>query len=302
MKSLIKKILFKKLPEKIFPAIKIPTGEIREKVFLKSRTGKIDVSNRHNIVCQTPFCIAVWIDTQHFSLFDADNLELIIEKDNRLVASLKILRLFKLKESNETIFIFKIITVRCRQLNLFSQYLLLSHFFKSEKHSYLESEIYGAIYSYPKKIIIVSYMHNEYYNIFPMDFQSYYPEENLYLLGLRTTNITVKKIIETRRVVISDIDGIDINTIYALGAHHSKTPPKIGELPFKVKESELFKFPLPEFASSYKEIEIIGNYELGSHMMLVGKIKNSKKIKENLSSLYHLHFFEYVNSDYEEVN
>jgi flavin reductase (DIM6/NTAB) family NADH-FMN oxidoreductase RutF len=302
MKSLIKKVLFKKQPEKIFPAVQIQTGEIQEKAFLKSRTGKMDVSNRHNIVCQTPFCIAVWIDTQHLSLFDSDNLKLIIEKNNRLVASLNILRLFKLKESNETIFIFKITKVRCRQLTLFSQYLLLSRFFKSEKHSYLESEIYGAIYSYPKKIIIVSYKDNEYYNIFPMDFQGYYPEENLYLLGLRTTNITVKKIIETKCVVISDIDAIDIKTIYALGAHHSKTPRKIEELPFKVKESELFKFPLPEFASSYNEVEIIGNYELGTHMMIVGKIKNSKKIKENLSSLYHLHFFEYVNSNYQEVN
>src|SRR5579862_3068453 len=156
MKSQIKKILFKKQPEKIFPAVQIPHGEIQERVFLKNNSDKIEVSNRHSIVCQTPFCIAVRVDASHLSFFDADPVKLTIEKNNRMVASLDIARLFTLKESHHNIVICKITKVRCRQLSLFSQYLLLSFVFKSKKHSYLESEIYGAIYSYPKKIIVVS--------------------------------------------------------------------------------------------------------------------------------------------------
>ena len=106
---------------------------------------------------------------------------------------------------------------------------------------------------------------------------------------------------ETKRVVVSSTEAIDSKTIYDLGAHHSKTPPSMKNLSFKVNESELLKFPVPEFSSSYKEIEIIENYKLGSHIMLVGRILNSRQLKENHSSLYHVHFFEYLHSDYDEA-
>jgi flavin reductase (DIM6/NTAB) family NADH-FMN oxidoreductase RutF len=301
MKTLIKKIFFKQQPHKLFPSVIIPVNGIKEKVYLENDTQKLDVSECHSIVCQTPFCIAVRIDREYRSTFSAGKLWLQIVANEKPVARLQVLVINHVKESNDAIAVLQIIKVRCYQLNLLKQYVVLNHFFKNKKHPYTESETYAAVYSYPRRIIITSFADKEYYNIFPMDFQGYYPGENLYLLGLRTTNRTLKKIIDSKKVVVSSIETPDIEMIYQLGAHHSGEPPKIDELPFKTNYTELFKIPVPAFAASYKELEIIQHYETGSHTMLVGKIVNAKKIKEERSGSYHIHFFEYTRSDYVEV-
>ena len=89
--------------------------------------------------------------------------------------------------------------------------------------------------------------------------------------------------------------------IYQPGAHHSGEPPKIEGLPFKTRSTETFRIPVPEFATSYKEMDIINHYERGSHTTLAGRIVNTKKISEDRSGLYHTHFFEYSIVDYAEV-
>ena len=301
MKSLIIKFLFKNVPPKPFFGVRILNGRMEEKVFLKNGTRALEVSNRHNIVCENPFCIAVWVNEDQLVSFNTEELKLEILKGTELVASLHIKRIKKLEQNNGAIFIFEVVKARCRQLNRLRQYILITFFSSNRRHTYKESQIYGALYSYPRKVIVTSFRNNEYYNIFPQDFQGEYPEIDIYLLGLKVSNITVNRIIETKRVVVSSTETIDTRTIYGLGAHHSKTPPRIEDLSFKVQDSELLKFPVPAFSSSYKEIEITDHIKLGSHIMLVGRILNSIQVKENHFSLYHVHFFEYVHSRYEEA-
>ena len=295
MKTFLWSLFFKHYPGKIFYALCMNQRDIKERVFLESDSRKTEVSERHSIVCQTPFCIAVRSETR---IPDGAKSRLIVEVDDRPVASMHLKLLFRLPEANESIHVFQITDASCFQLNFFQQYLLLRHKFKNAKHPYLESKIYAALYSYPKRVIIVSFRNDDYYNIFPMDFQGFYPEENLYLLGLRTTNITLKKIIEFKRVVVSDFEIRDIKTIYDLGAHHGSQPPKIDDLPFAVYESEMLKFPVPEFATGYKELEIIGHQNLGSHTLLIGKIIHLKKIKDPLLTFYHVHYFEQSHVNY----
>ncbi len=301
MKSLLKKILFKDLYPKPFFGVRLFNGEIKERVFLQKANFELDVSDRHNIVCESPFCIAVWVNKDNLSSFDPVKLRLKIVKGEKLIASLNIALIKQLEQSNGAILIFQIMKVRCYQLNLLHQFILLTFFFSKKRHTYTEAEMYGALYSYPRRVIVTSFRENEYYNMFPMDFHGEYPEVNIYLLGLKATNVTVNKIIERKEVVVSSTEDIDTKTIYDLGAHHSNTRPKIEDLCFKVVESELLKFPVPEFASFYKEIEIINAMTLGSHIMLVGKVINSKILKEDICSLYHVHFFEQLQSRLTEV-
>jgi flavin reductase (DIM6/NTAB) family NADH-FMN oxidoreductase RutF len=301
MKSLLKSILFKKLYPKPFFGIRLFNGEIKEKVFLQNANLELDVSDRHNIVCESPFCIAVWVNKDNLSACNANKLRLKIVKGEKLLTLLHIELLKTLGQSNGAILIFQIMKVRCYQVNLLHQFILLTFFFSKKRHTYTEAEKYGALYSYPRRVIVTSFRDNDYYNMFPMDFQGEYAEENIYLLGLKATNITVNKIIEKKQVVISSTEAIDTKTIYDLGAHHSNTPPKIEDLSFNVADSELLKFPVPEFASSYREIEIVNAIKLGSHIMLVGKVINSKILKKELCSLYHVHFFEQLESRFREV-
>ena len=150
-------------------------------------------------------------------------------------------------------------------------------------------------------MIITSFSDHEYYNMFPMDFQGHYPEPGIQLLGLKTSNITVNRIIDSRRVVVSSTDQIDSKTVYALGAHHSKEPPPINNLPFETCESEIFNFPVPGFSSSYRELEIVGHHILGSHCMLVGHVINAKQRINSHSSFYQIHRFEYPGSGYRDI-
>jgi len=69
----------------------------------------------------------------------------------------------------------------------------------------------------------------------------------------------------TKKVVVCDTNDVDIETVYNLGKHSSKSPTSIDQLPFKTTASELFKFPVPEFVGSYNEIEIISNKKMGYH-------------------------------------
>jgi flavin reductase (DIM6/NTAB) family NADH-FMN oxidoreductase RutF len=301
MKSIIKKILFRGVYPKPFLGVRIDEGGIKERVFLKNGIHELDVSERHNIVCETPFCVAVWISEPHLILFTADRWKLKISKAGKTIASMSIKMIHRLEQDKGAVLIFQIVKARCYQLGLFHQFILIAFFFSGKRHSYSETEIYGALYSYPRKVIVTSFREKEYYNIFPMDFQGEYPESRIYLFGLKATNITVNKIIEKKRVVVSDTGAIDTGTIYVLGAHHSNSPPKIGDLSFKVMESELFGFPVPDFSSSYKEVEIINSRRLGSHFLLVGKVLNAKTENEKHCSLYHVHFFEYLQSGYKEV-
>ena len=135
-----------------------------------------------------------------------------------------------------------------------------------------------------------------------MDIQGHITESGLYILGLRTTNLALNKIIASKKVVIGDTHKADIKTIYDLGKHSSKDPAPLETLPFSTVNSELFHFPVPDFSSSYKEVEIIRNRLLGYHMLLVGRVINTKQTDPDPSSLYHVHIFEFMDSGYKDLS
>ena len=135
-----------------------------------------------------------------------------------------------------------------------------------------------------------------------MDIQGYVAEGGLYVLGLRTTNIVLEKILASKKLVIADSGDADINTVYQLGKHASASPPALHEFPFKTFESEKLKFPLPEFVNTYKEVEIIHHRKMGYHMLLVARVIHSAQVLEDPSSLYHVHLLEFMKSGYENVS
>ncbi|MFZ6013763.1 MAG: hypothetical protein ACOYXT_25715 [Bacteroidota bacterium] len=298
MKALVKRILFKNRTGKNFPAVRIDHDEVREKVFLVLENHRLDITSNHCIVCQTPFYLAAWLTEEQFALVEAKIPKVEISVNDELVARLKISFKQTISDAANYIVIFHIDDAQCYQLNKVHQYFLQRYF--QNKATILEGKIYSAMYSYPRRVISVAYQDRDYYNIFPMDFQCF-TSNGTYILGLRTTNVTIKKIIESKKVVIADTDAARLETIYYLGSHHSNTPPSLHKLPFKTVPSEMYQFPVPDFAASYKEVEIVENYELGSHMLMIGKVKNSKQLRKGNSSLYHIHFFQLFKSNYTEA-
>ena len=146
---------------------------------------------------------------------------------------------------------------------------------------------------------MVSYKDDSYCNMFPMDIHSHIAGEGLYLLGLRTTNLTLNKMLEAKKVVVCDTDNVDINTVYTLGKQPSASPIPLNELPFGTVESEQFGFPVPNFSGSYKEIEIIHHRKMGFHMLMVGRVVNAKQLKPNPQSFYHIGFLQFQQGGYQ---
>jgi len=300
IKSFLRNILFQGANPRTFPAIRISDNQINEQLFLTANGIIIEISKGHCIVCHAPFCLMVWLTPDQWGQLRSANFELTVKTEKRICARAYARFNRKIEIENNLAVILTIDKARCFQLNFLRQYFI-SRYFRN-KNSPMQDKIYGAMYSYPRKVIAVSFMDSEGYNIFPMDFQCRIREFNIYILGLRTTNITLRKILKSKKIVIGDTDGASLEVIYFLGSHHSSAPPPLEGLPFKVSNSDLFKFPVPDFSSSYVEVELFENYELGTHMLLLGKVVNTREVRKGDSYLAHIHFFQSTYNAYKREN
>jgi hypothetical protein len=299
--SLIRKILFKDNIIRTFFITRLQESQVEERVFMKKGRHKIDITKHHGMICLDPFCIAAWLTNDELSLIEAEKVKIQFKKGNKLNASISVSLIENIRTPTGTLLLYKIESVKNYQLGPIHRLALFAWLLRSKTNTYYSRKVISALYSYPRRIIIVSYRDENYSNIFPMDIQGYIEEENLYILGLRTTNVTLEKILEAKKVVVCDTDTVDLNTVYNLGKHSSKAPTAKEALPFSTSESEIFGFHVPDFTGSYKEIEIIQHKKMGYHMLMIGKVINSKQIKPTPSSLYHVGFLQFKKGSYESI-
>lgn len=297
-KSIFRRLIFSNKNIKTFPAVRIKPNQIVEKVYLNLDAIPINITEKHCIVCHSPFSIAVWLSFDQLIEISNNQHQIIINvvTHQSVHSKIKVSVKQKVENGSNWIAVFNVLDASCFQVNSIRQLLIRAYF--KNKNTKLEDKIYGALYSYPRRVIIASFKDYSHYNIFPMDFQCYNEENKVYILGLRTTNITLAKIINSQKIVISDTENASLENIYYLGRLHSSQPPPISTLPFSVKESESFRFPIPDFSSSYKEVNIIGNYQFGTHTMLIGKVFYEKEVKKTKSFIHHIHFLQSYKSNY----
>jgi hypothetical protein len=100
--------------------------------------------------------------------------------------------------------------------------------------------------------------------------------------------------IESRKLVVSEVSSLFKETIYQLGKHHGSSPPPLSVLPFKVVRSEKWGYYIPEWVESYKEVNILNTMNLGSHMLILGEWERETKLQSARDHLYHIHFLLYL--------
>lgn len=300
--GLVNKLFFDNKKIRTFYITRLHPADVEEKVYLKNGTYQADITATNSMICLDPFCMAAWLPADEGTLTSNKEAQIHFVTGWQLNALIDVSLIEKIPTPNGVLFLFKVERVKNFQLGPLHRLVLFAYFLRSKANTYQSRRIISAMYSYPRSIIIVSYKDDDYCNIFPMDIHGYIQQEDMYILGLRTTNVTLDKILTAKKVVVCDTNDVDIETVYNLGKHSSKSPTSADRLPFKTIESELFKFPVPEFVGSYKEIEIISNKKLGYHMLMVGKVVNKKQVKNNPSSLYHVGFLQFQNSKYESID
>jgi hypothetical protein len=300
MKNIFRRILFGNTAIKEYSTITIP-GEIREKVFLEVGRTLIDISQNQWLLCLEPVVFGVW-------LTDKEPITAINKKKEcrlsftdpaggkgkgRNLAVATVIFFDKIEDDQGTLFLLKLEKSRLFHTGFFKILVLFYRYYKKPTFTFDKFKSFVSAYSYPRKVNIISFRQGDYYNIFPMDLTGEPGQAGRFVFGLRHSNLALAKIIENKRLVKSDVSYEYKDIIYQLGKHHGTNPPPLDALPFRVIESEQFRFYIPSWADKYKEIEIVKTLNLGSHMLLWGKLINAKILKNPTGHLFHIHFLLY---------
>ena len=304
MKSILRKLLVGNTPISEYSTVTI-AGDIKERVYLKTKKNSIDVSTNHWLLCLDPVVFGVWINDSKLIADINENKECKIffgsainsknEKIERKAVAKPELRLFdKIEEKDGTLFLWKLEKSTIHHVGSIKALLIFHRYYKKPGFSFEKLKSFASAYSYPRRVRIISVRQGDYYNIFPMDLLGEISSSKRFVFGLRHTNIALSKIIETGKMVVSEVSFEHKETIYKLGKHHSVSPPSLDSLPFKVKQSDSFGFYIPEWAERYNEIKIERTMNLGSHMLLWGKSVNEKILTSSSGHLFHIHFLHHL--------
>lgn len=304
MKSLIRKMLVGDNVISEYSTITVPDG-IQEKVYLEINGQLINVSHLHWLLCIEPVIFGIWIEKEAHRAainnattcklyFSGCNKENAVSMPGPAEAVLSFTKAQSIEEDAGTLFLLKLKKSHIRQLNAIKRYLIFQRYYRKNGLTFPQFKSFVAAYSYPRRIRVVSFRQDDYYNIFPMDLLGDISTCNRYVFGLRHSNIALFKIIATGKLVVAEVPFEQKETIYRLGAHHSSSPPSLNALPFKTIQSKNHGFHIPDWALSYREINVLKTINLGSHMLLWGESSGEQTLQSPAGHLYLMHFLHYL--------
>jgi hypothetical protein len=274
MKNLFRKIFFGDAVITEYSTITV-NGGIKEKVYLQTEKTFTDVSDNQFLLCLEPVVFGVWLENKTHFITDGKYkmyLKTSAGKKNNKEKTVAVITLGffdKIEEDNKVLVLLKLKNTKIYHPNPLSTNLLYYRYYKKQTLSFNKLKSFAAAYSYPRKVRIISFKEEDYFNIFPMDLVGDISQDDRYVFGLRHTNVTLSKIIQSKKIVVSEVSYQYKEVIYQLGKHHGSTPPTLDSLPFKTLQSEKFEFNIPEWIFSYK-------------------------IKEPGGNLFHIHFLLYL--------
>jgi hypothetical protein len=297
MKKFLRNILFGSIPVSEYSTVTIE-DQIYERVYLEAGGLSADISGTHWLLCLSPVVFGIWfVKKEDFHFFESKPEYKMYFKDSEvdasIVAVLKLNFFNKIEEPDGSLLLLKLSGARIHHINFIKIKLLFYKYYKKPEQDYYKLKSYSAAYSYPRRVRLISFQNEGWYNIFPMDLVGDIPQSKRYLFGLRHSNVTLSRIIENGKMAVSEIPYEHKDIIYQLGKHH-RQPMSETSLPFDLIRSEIFDFPIPIWANSYKEIRIVKTMNLGSHMLLWGEEVNQKYLSDSQGHLYHIHFLHYL--------
>jgi len=303
MKDILRRILFPNTTIKEYVSVTI-NGSIQEKVYLKTEEFFIDISETHYLLCLEPMVFGIWqnkeedvVEFREKSEFRMHFTDSVCDNSNLEKKSIAILTLDffnKIEDECGTLFLLKLKRSRIYHIGLFKTLFLFFAYYRKPGLSFDKFKSYVTAFSYPRKVRLISFKQNEYYNIFPMDLLGEIKNCKRYVFGLRHSNAALSQIIRTKKIVVSEVSFNYKNIIYELGKYHKANPPSFESPPFKTTYTANFGFYIPEWVESYKEIKILKTMNLGSQMLLWGEVVNEKELRRFDGHLYHIPFFLYL--------
>ncbi len=141
-------------------------------------------------------------------------------------------------------------------------------------------------YVCPRPVVLVSVVHGERSNIFPMDLIG--PTDTArFSLALRSSSPAVELIQGSRRIAVSSVPADKVFIAYELGKHHKKPSIDCQSLSFLTVPSPYYGLPVPTFALRIREMHVEEIRTVGSHTLFLATPVNDYFWSEGLQ-LFHV--------------
>ena len=218
--------------------------------------------------------------------------ETLSQKDAIAVLTLK--RINQQIFDDNIIWYFEGVKGKHRFLSSFHQWVIgLNNRLLNKKagNVFLQDNLYTQVqiaYSIPRNISLITVSQNGRYNLFPTDLHGQ-PDDQHYVISLRHEGIACQQVLQTRKILITQVQPQFYKTVYALGKNHMQTYKEKSQFPFIDAVSSLLQLPLPEAAVCYRELELQKSFIHGIHRVLFFKILYRAPAPDNPSTLAHIH-------------
>jgi hypothetical protein len=293
MKSLLRKILLGNASAKDYQSVTL-AGDAAESVWLQADGQTIDVSKNHWVLALDPMVFGIWLEkksdvlkARHFNLYFRGPAP--TAGTGPLLARLSLNYFDAIDEPGGSLLLLQVQQSRIYHVSPLKARLLFLNYYKTPQTDFRRLKALAAAFSYPRQVRVVSFGQDDEYNIFPMDLLGEMNAGGNFVFGLRHSNASLAKMMETKKMVVAEVCYQHKDAIYQLGKYHSTTIPPPASLPFPLVKSEQFGFYVPAWADSYTELDIVKTINLGSHMLLWAKTASRTRLKDSTGHLFHLH-------------
>lgn len=250
----------------------------------------IDATAGHTVASLRPLAIATHLDAGERPV-----LEYRDSSSGRLLGLLRLARATPATTENACVILYHVTAGehRClpwprRPWNAWLQNRLMSKNPSSPHSALAPAAVQQLMIAYlcPRPVVLVSVDAPGHRNIFPMDLIGPLERSGLFSLALRSTNVSVPVMRDTRRVALSSMPAAMRDVVYKLSQHHRQPLLDWGELPFPVRPSQQFGIPAVAAALRIRELAIVHSQEVGSHTLFLCRIVSDEALAEG-AQLHH---------------
>ncbi|MBY0425904.1 MAG: hypothetical protein K2Q22_09725, partial [Cytophagales bacterium] len=208
MISLLKKILTKGNKFNEYQAVSGHEMEFSTVIF-KIKNTQLDVSNNHWLLCLEPATFGIWLpNNTPFEI--VAQAELIFTKSTSsrrqpyAKVKLKFAKTITLPEGN--LHLFTAIQTKLYISNPLFRSIYYHFYYKKPGINHEKFKVLAAAFCYPRKVRLISYQEEGHKNHFPMDLLGPILGTQHYVLGLRHSNPSLGKILDSKKVVVGEFD------------------------------------------------------------------------------------------------
>ena len=262
-----------------------------------------DITNQHLFAGYSPLIFTLYSTSDKESeltekidiIFSEQCLkpnEFLGKKDAIACLSLKMIR--RQSAGDISIFYYEGLKGEHHFLSSFHQHIIgLNNGLYNKKpgNVYLHDNLYQQVqiaYSIPRVISLITVSDGTLFNLFPTDLHGTV-NERYYISSLRHEGKACKQVVDSGRVVISQVHCNAYKTAYSLGKNHTQELRPKESFPFGDINSSAFQLPLPQSVLNYRELELVQSFEHGIHKLLLYKIVSTRILSEEPATLSHVH-------------